>query len=105
AGTPDDLQAGSTLDQVAGQLRGRPDDDGVVVADVLLERRFEVDVHVEPCAQELDARVGDGLPDQDAHQPAAATEPKASKAAGAAPPGATSGAAPPSSASLPANTT
>ena len=103
AGATDDLQPRSALDQVAGQLRGRPDDDGVVVADDLLERRVEVDVDVEPCAQELDPRVRDGLPDQDAHQPAAATEPKASKAAGAARPGSTSAPASRSSTSIAPN--
>ena len=100
AGTADDLQARPTLDDVAGQLRRRPDDDGVVAGDDLLERRLEVDVHLEPRAKELDPRVGDRLPDQDAHQPVAATEPKASKAAGAARPGSTSAPASRSSTSI-----
>ena len=100
AGTADDLQPRPTLDDVAGQLRRRPDDDGVVAGDDLVERRLEVDVDLEPRAKELDPRVGDRLPDQNAHQPAAATEPKASKAAGAARPGSTSAPASRSSTSI-----
>ena len=65
ARAPDHLQALGALDHVRGQLRRRADDDRVVAADDLLERRVGVLVHVEASAQELDARRGDGLPHQD----------------------------------------
>ena len=53
------------LDHVRGQLRRRADDDRVVAADDLLERRVGVLVHLEARAQQLDARRSDRLANQD----------------------------------------
>ena len=66
AGAADHLQPLGARDQVGGELRRRADDDRVVVADRLREIRVAVDVDVEARAQELDARVGDRLADEDA---------------------------------------
>ena len=65
AGAPDHLQPGRALDQVGRQLGRGADDDRVVVADPLGEIAVLVDVDVVALAQELDARVGDLLPDED----------------------------------------
>src|SRR5262249_10448722 len=48
------------------QLRRGADDDAVEAADDLRQVRVAVDVDLEAAAEELDARVGDGLTDQDA---------------------------------------
>src|SRR6185436_14257108 len=90
AGPSDHLQADSQLDHLARELRRGADHDRVVAVDDLLERRLGVDVDVEAAAEKLDAGLGDGLADEDAHQREGATEPKASSAAGAARPGSTS---------------
>src|SRR5581483_7585071 len=66
-GAPDHLQPGGALDEVGGELGRRADDDRVVAADDLLERALRVDVDVEALAEEVDARVGDRLPDEDPH--------------------------------------
>ena len=50
----------------AVELRRRADDDRVVVADRRGEVAVRVDVDVEALAQELDSRVGDRLPDENA---------------------------------------
>src|SRR5438309_37107 len=42
-------------------------DERVVAGDDVLERRFEVDIDVEARAQQLDAGVGDRLPDEHFH--------------------------------------
>ena len=64
-GAADHLQAVGALDQLGGQLRRRADHDRVVVADLLGEVAVAVDVDVEALAQELDARLGDRLADED----------------------------------------
>ena len=66
AGAADHLQPVGARDQLGGELRRRADDDRVVVADHLGELGVAVDVDVEARAQELDARVGDRLADEDA---------------------------------------
>ncbi len=56
------------LDQVRRQLRGRADEDRVVVADALgelLVGPVDAEVDVEALAQEVDARVGELLLDED----------------------------------------
>ena len=68
AGAADHLQPLGALDQVGGELRRRADDDRVVAADRLREVGVAVDVDVEALAQELDARVGDRLADEDLGQ-------------------------------------
>ena len=55
-GPPDHLQPLGPLDHRRGQLRRRADDDRVVAADDLLERRVAVLVDLEARAQQLDAR-------------------------------------------------
>ena len=65
AGPADHLQPAGALDQVGGQLGRRADDDRVVVADRLREIGVAVDVDVEVLAEELDARLGDRLADED----------------------------------------
>src|SRR5437868_2347660 len=67
ASASDHLQVRRALDDVGSQLRGRADDDRVVPVDDVLERRFEVDIDVEARAQQLDAGVGDRLPDEHFH--------------------------------------
>ena len=64
-GAADHLEPVGPLDQVGGQLRRRADDDRVVVADLLREVAVRVDVDLVALAQELDAGVGDLLPDED----------------------------------------
>ena len=63
----DHLEVRRALDHLCRQLRGRADDDRVVQADDVLERRIEVDVDVEARAQQVDPGVGDRLPDEDLH--------------------------------------
>ena len=53
-------------EQLGGELGGRPDDDGVVVADRLGEVAVAVDVDVEPVAQKADSGLRDRLTDEDA---------------------------------------
>ena len=65
AGPADHLQPVGALDQVGGQLGRRADDDRVVVADGLREIGVAVDVDVEVLAEQLDARLGDRLADED----------------------------------------
>ena len=65
AGAADHLQPLGPLDQVGVELRRRADDDRVVVADRLGEVAVRVHVDVEALAEELDARVGDRLADED----------------------------------------
>src|SRR3954453_22292127 len=62
---PDHLQQGSRGDPVRRLLRGRANDQRVVAADDLVERRLLVHVDVEPRPQKLDARLGNRLPDED----------------------------------------
>ena len=69
AGAADHLQLRPTLDQLGGQLRRGADHDRVVVADPLGEVAVRLDVDVEAVFEQLHARVGDGLADEDA-QPA-----------------------------------
>src|SRR5205814_989474 len=57
----DHFQLVGARDQVSGQLRGRADDDSFVLPDRRLEVRLGVDVDVEALAQQLDARLGDLL--------------------------------------------
>ena len=64
-GAADHLEPVGPLDQVGGQLRRRADDDRVVVADLLRQVAVRVDVDLVALAQELDAGVGDLLPDED----------------------------------------
>ena len=99
----DHLQRARALDHLTSHPRRRADHDPVVALDDLVERRVEVDVDVEPAAQELDPRVGDRLANEDAHGYAVATEPNASYAAGAARPGSTSAPAASSSVSTAAS--
>ena len=67
SGAADHLQAVGALDQLGGQLRRRADHDRVVVADRLGEVAVAVDVDLEALAQEVDARLGDRLADEDPH--------------------------------------
>ena len=67
AGAADHLQARPGVDHVRGHLRRRPDDQSVVAADDLFERRLPVDVHLERLAKQLDPRLGDRFTDQDLH--------------------------------------
>ena len=62
----DHLQPLGAVDQVAGQLRRGADHDRVVVADALGEIAVRVHVDVEALAEEVDPRLGDRLPDEDA---------------------------------------
>ena len=55
---------------VGRHLRRRADDQRVVVADDLLERRVGVDVDVELRAQQLDAGIRDRLADENLHHAA-----------------------------------
>ena len=64
----DHLQIGRSVDQLGSELRRRPDDDCVVVADDLLERRRLVEIDVELRPQELHSGFGDRFPDEDAHR-------------------------------------
>ncbi len=75
----DHLQVHGAFDQLGRELRRRAHDDRVVAADDLLERRLRVDVDVEAGTQELDARVGDRLADEDlrGHATACARTPRA----------------------------
>src|SRR5581483_11091847 len=83
----DHAQVRAALDQVCSELRRRADDDCVVAADDLLERRVDVDVDVELRAQQLDACLRDLFADQYPHDQAAATGlSNASNAAGTATP-------------------
>ena len=50
--------------QLLVELRARADDDRVIAVDDVLERRVEVDIHVEARLQELDPRVRDRLSDE-----------------------------------------
>jgi len=61
----DHLQLRAALDQLGGQLRRRANHDRVVVADPLGEIAVRLDVHVEAIFQQLHARVGDRLTDED----------------------------------------
>src|SRR5215211_2572814 len=61
----DGAQATRALEQRTVQLRGRADDDRVVVADLLGEVAVRVDVDVEARPQELEAGLGDRLADED----------------------------------------
>ena len=63
-GAADHLQALRAVENVRGQLGRRPDHDRVAVGDRLLERRVAVEVDLEPRPQQLDARLGDLLSDQ-----------------------------------------
>ena len=65
AGAADHAEPLGPLEQRRVELRPRADDDRVVVADDVLERRVEVDIDVEAGAQELDAGLRDRLPDED----------------------------------------
>ena len=65
---PITLQVVRALDQIRGQLRRRPDQDPVVAADPLRQlvaRPADAEVDLEPLAQQVDARVGDLLGDED----------------------------------------
>jgi hypothetical protein len=67
-GAPDHAQVVGLLDQLRGQLRGRPDQDRVVVADALgqlLVAPVDPEVDVEALAQEVHAGVGELLLDED----------------------------------------
>src|SRR5439155_16841410 len=64
----DHLQPLAALDQVRGQLRRRPDDDRVVIADRLREVGLGVDVDVEALPEELDARLRDRFADENSRQ-------------------------------------
>ena len=66
SGSPDDLQARRALDQRGVERRRRADDDRVEVADDLREVGLAVLDDVEAAPQELEARVGDRLADEDA---------------------------------------
>ena len=66
SGAADHLQPLGALDQRRVELRRRADDDRVVVADDRGEVRLAVLVDVEALAQELEARFGDRLADEDA---------------------------------------
>ena len=65
SGPSDHSEVRRTLEQRGVELRLRSDDDRVVVSDDVSERRLDVDVDIEAGAKELDAGVGDGLPDED----------------------------------------
>src|SRR5207249_3262115 len=67
AGAADHLETHGPFEQFRGEQRLRADDDRVVVADDRLERAVGVDVDVEARAEQLDAGVGDLLPDEDFH--------------------------------------
>src|SRR5262249_48059357 len=60
----DHLQLRGVLDQLAGQLRRRPDHDCVVVGDPALERGVAVDVDIEVVSQQLDPGFRDLLSDE-----------------------------------------
>ena len=62
---PDHLQLRAALDQLGGQLRRRANHDRVVVADPLGEVAVRLDVDVEAVPEQLHARVGDRLADED----------------------------------------
>ncbi len=64
AGAADHPEALGPLEQGCVELRPRADHDRVVVADDVLERRVEVDVHVEARSQDLDAGLCDRLSDE-----------------------------------------
>jgi hypothetical protein len=66
SGAADDLQPVRPRNQVAVELRCRADDDRLVVADRLGQVAVRVHVHVEALTEQVDARLGDLLPDQDA---------------------------------------
>src|SRR5581483_3210631 len=85
-GAADHLQVRRRGDHLRGDLRRRPDDQRVVAADDLVERRVEVDVDVELRAQQLDARVGDPLANENLHGQAATGLSNASNARGTAAP-------------------
>ena len=74
----DHLQPLGPVDQLRGDVGGTSNDDRVVVGDLLLEWRVEVDIDLEAPAEEIDARVGDALADEDLHT---RTPSKASSAA------------------------
>src|SRR5205807_668799 len=60
-GAPDHLQPLGPLDQTGVELRRRADDDPVVGADLAGEVAVGIDVDVEACSEQLEARVGDLL--------------------------------------------
>src|SRR5207248_1563464 len=66
SGPADHLQAVGALEHAGGQLRRRADHDRVVDANLLGEVAVQPDVDLEALAQELHARVGDRLRDQNA---------------------------------------
>ena len=63
----DHLQLDGAVDELGGQLRRGADDDRVVEADDVRQFAVEVDVDVEPGAEQVDAGVGDRLAHQDLH--------------------------------------
>src|SRR5262249_42507955 len=63
----DHLQARCALDQLAGELRRRADDDRVVAPDDLRQGGVEIGVDFEARAQQVDACVRDRFPDEDLH--------------------------------------
>ncbi len=71
AGAADHLQVGRELDQLGGELRRGADHDRVVAVDDLGDRRRLILVDLELRAQQLDPRIGDRLPHEDAHRQAA----------------------------------
>src|SRR5204862_6080254 len=76
AGAPDHLQPVGARDQLGGDLRGRADQQAVVVADALgelLHRPVHAEVDVEVLAQRSDAGVGKLLGDEDLHATVVAT--------------------------------
>ena len=66
SGAADHLQAVGPLEHVGGQLRRRADHDCVVGADLLGEIPVQPDIDLVVLAQELHARLGDRLGDQNA---------------------------------------
>ena len=85
ARTTDHAQLRALLDQLGGELRRRADDDRVVVADHVLERRALVDVDVELRLQQSEPRVRDLLANQNFHASTVGRS-NASNAAGTATP-------------------
>ena len=85
SGPADDAQLRALLDQLGGELRRGADDDRVVVADHVLERRALVDVDVELRLQQSEPRVRDRLANQNLHASTVGRS-NASNAAGTATP-------------------
>src|SRR5215210_9429876 len=70
-GPADHLESLGPLDQVRGELGRRANQDAVELADSFLESvavPVEAELDVELLPQELDARVGDLLRDEDLHR-------------------------------------